>query len=373
MAKLSPAEQAKLDRVGPALDRVDRLLVQVARHGLQRATAATVRELRTVAQTAHHARLIRLERELEGLATQLQRYLGRDPSFRPRRFVATANRIWLLARQTRAVLGEASSPADLEPIAGVPRRTYVPLEGPLGVVCVAASGWVTDSGFVGVTAHLYDLESDRFVQASMVRPERMVGPDPVRLLRYPLSDVTAMTVQELCHGAWVLDGVKMSSDGRLSLHRELMAMPGPEPGRRALDAMAVESAHDILDRMQSDGLDPLGGAQRRLVLIEPVTVGPVHVDDTHALAMVSVTDRHGAVMRVSVEIRPQNDLLIENLERLSGSWAPAGLVAEAGLSDRSIRLTPLSAVYAEPVSLGRRISATHLVHLSVESLEKARR
>lgn len=359
--------------MAPAADQVERLLQRMSRHGLQRSTAATVREIRAVAQTAHHARLIRLERELEGMATQLQRYLARDPSFRPSSFVGTANRIWLLVGQTRRRLLQASSVADMEQVAGVPRRKYEPMDGVLDVVCVAAAGWVTDSGFVGVTAHLYEADRDRFVQASMVRPERMVGPDPVRLLRFPVTDVSAMTMQELCHGAWSLDAVRESSDGRLSLHSDLVVMPGPEPGRAALDALKVSSAHELLDRLEARALDPVTGIGRELVLVEPVAFGPVRMNETHARARCQVRDRDGSVMHVSVSIRAQNDILIDNLERMRGAWAPDGLIAEAHVSDRAIWLRPLSAVYAEPVTLSRRISSTHLVHLTIEPLERASR
>ena len=373
MANAERSADPKLDRMTPALERIDRAIYALGQQGLQRATSATVRELRAVAQTAHHARLIRLERELESLATLVRRYLDRDPSFRPASFVACASRIWLLQRETRMRLVDAISLEDMEPVAGVPRRRYDAVRGALDVVCVGAAGWVTDSGFVGITAHLYDRAGKRFVQAAMVRPDSLVGRNPGRLLSSGISDVTPVTVQELCHGAWTLDNVRLSFDGRLSLHAHLSLVEGPNPGRAGLSPLAVPSAGAILDRLAERALHPVTGVGRRLVLIEPVRVGAVEIDRTHARATTRVSDGDGAVMGVSVPLRPENDVLIDNLERLSGAWAPDGLVVEATLAGRALVVSPLSAVYAEPVTLGRRISSTHLVHLSLEDLSKAKR
>ncbi|MEO0600897.1 MAG: hypothetical protein AAF211_05645, partial [Myxococcota bacterium] len=200
----------RLDKVQPALDQVGQLLRRLAEQGWQRATSLTLREVGTAAQVAHHARLVNLERELGRLETLLQRYLDRDPSFSPTSLLQSFNRLWLLDQATRGVLQEAVSVSDLEVVAGTPRRTYVPQNGMLDVVVLGARGWVTDSGFVGVTAHLWQRDADRFLEATMARPERMMGPDPKRLLRQPLSDATLLTMQEFCHGAWTLDDVRLS-------------------------------------------------------------------------------------------------------------------------------------------------------------------
>ena len=373
MATSASSENAKIARMGPALERVSGVLERLARQGLQRVTAGSLREIQAVAQTAQHARLVRLQRELESMSSMIGRYMERDPSFRPSQFVAVANRIWLLVGETRRALASAPDLAALEPITGVPRRRYEEVHGPLDVECVGAAGWVTESGFVGVTAHLWSAATDRMLEAAMVRPDSLVGRDPTRLLTMGFSDVTPLTIQELCHGAWTLDGVRLSSDGRVSLHGGLSISPGPRLGRAALEPLAVPSADAILDRLAARELHPVSGVGTLLVLIEPVAFGMVRVDETHARATSHVRDQHGAVLSVSVQLRPENDVLIDNLEKLRGAWAPDGLIAEASLWGRTIRLRPLSAVYASPVSLGRRVPSTHLVHLTVESLERARR
>ncbi|MBX2798722.1 MAG: hypothetical protein KTR31_13660 [Myxococcales bacterium] len=368
------AVDAKLARIRPALNQVSSALRSLAEHGLQRATQATVREISAVAQTAHHARLVRLQRDLDALATAVRRYLERDPAFRPAKFVELVSRVWLLLGAIERALSTARAVADLEPITGVPRRRYDLVDEELHVVAVAASGWVTDSGYVGVTSHLYDLQHQRFLQASMVRPDRMVGPDPTRMLSMTVSDVTPTTMQELCHGAWTLGTVKLSSDLRVSLHGELVIVPTAPVGRSALDPLVVTHAAQIVDRLQSSQLDPVAGVGSTLVLLEPVVVSDVVVDDTQARATAVIRDGQGARLSVTVSIRPENDLLIDNLRALMDEqWRPDGLVARATVAGRSLLLTPLTAVYAQPVTLGRRVGSTHLVHLTIESLARASR
>ncbi|MEN0065029.1 MAG: hypothetical protein AAGA48_22995 [Myxococcota bacterium] len=364
----------KLQRVGPALDQVARFLQRLAEQGWQRTTAVTLKEIRTVAQVAHHARLVRLQRELARLETQLKRYLDRDPSFSPAGLLGTVNRVWLLERAIRGATDRATSIADLEPIAGTPRRTYRPVEGMIDVVVGAAHGWVTDSGYVGVTAHLWHRDEKRWLQATMARPDRMVGPDPARLLRMPLSDATPLTMQEFCHGAWTLDDVRLSSDGRVSLHSELVVVPTAIAARQGLATVAAENFLAIVDRLEGAPSGPLDGTPQSLVYIEGIQIDRPLVDDTRARVFAGVRDRQGRRLEVTVPLRPEHDVLIDNLELCATpAWSPEGLIAEASLVGDQVVLSPLSAVFARPVSIGRRVKSAHLVHLTVEPLKRAKR
>jgi len=364
----------KIARIPPALDQVEAFLQRLADQGWQRVTPVTLREVRTMVQVAQHARLVRIQRELAKLETQLERYLQRDPSFSPHGLLGTVNRIWLLDRATRRALPDADNVADLEGIAGTPRRTYHPQDGMLDVVAVGARGWVTDSGYVGVTAYLWQRDGARWLEATMARPERMFGPDPKRFLRMPLSDATPITLQEFCHGAWTLDDVRLSPDRRLSLHRELVVVPTAIAARQGLATVAVPDLAAIVDRLEAEPSGPLDEAPRALVYLEGVRVERPTVDDTRALVRSAILDRHGQRLSVTVPLRAEYDVLVDNLEQCSTpAWTPDGLLAEAALGRDAIALSPISAVFARPVTLGRRVASTHLVHLTMEPLKRARR
>jgi len=364
-----------LERVPPALTAVDAVLRRVAEHGLQRATTATRAELQAVAAQAHHARLVRLERELEALSTQLGRYLERDPLFRPAHWVAGAARVWLLVGTTRAALAQAETPADLEAVAGTPRRRYVEVAGAIEVQAVAASGWVTDSGYAGVTVQLWQRDAARWLQAAVVRPQTMVGAAPQRLLRMSVNDTLGLTTQMLAHGAWTLRGVRLSQDGRLSLHQGLQVAAGAPLGRTALDPLYVASGAEAVDRLARGSLSPLDGVGSVLVYLEPVDVGAVTMDETQARAVSSLRDSAGATVPVVVSLRPENDILIDNLTMLaSPAWQPDGMVVRAALSQGRLVLHPLTAVFLDPVTLpGVRLDPVHEVHLTLEPLKGAQR
>lgn len=364
----------KLDRVEPALDQARRLLQQLAEQGWQRTTPQTLREVRATAQVAHHARLIRIERELAKLETQLVRYLSRDPSFSPSGMLATIHRVWLLEQATRPVLATATQVRDLEAIAGTPRRTYVPVDGMIDVAVVGARGWVTDSGYVGVTAHLWHRDEQRWLEATMARPDHLVGPDPARLLRMPLSDATPLTFQEFCHGAWTLDDVRLSSDGRVSLHRDLVVIPTAIPTQQGLGQLAAADLGAVVDRLESVPHQPLDGWPSALVYLEAVRLESPMVDETRALVRAAVVDRHGHRLEVRVPLRPEHDVLIDNLELCATpAWSPDGLLAEVSLARDRLVVSPISAAFARPVSVGRRVKSAHLVHLTVEPLKRAKR
>ncbi len=362
-----------IERVGPALDAIGALLQRLVEHGLQRATASALVEVRAVAQQAQQARLVNLERELTALASLLERYLARDPLFRPGQWVAGCNRVWLQVGATRRALGSAEASGDLEAVAGVPRRRYEPHPGLIDVQAVAADGWRTDSGYVGVTVHLWWAAESRWLQATNVRPEALVGPVPARLARMSISEDVPMALGELSHGAWTLDGACLSADGRVSLGRGLVMIPGAPMGRRALDALHVPTAAAIVDRLLAAELDPIRGVGSTLVYLEPVAFTDVRVDDTRGRALGGVRDAEGAVVAVHVPIAPENDALIDNLEALGKQWRPDGLIARAWLARGELQLHPISAVFAEPVKLKGVRQPAHEVHLTFEALESARR
>ena len=60
---------------------IDKRMFRLGKQGLQRLTWSSVVDLRALAKTAHNAAMIRLERELDVLATHVERYMNRDPLF----------------------------------------------------------------------------------------------------------------------------------------------------------------------------------------------------------------------------------------------------------------------------------------------------
>ena len=358
------------ERAPAALDRIDDALFRLAEEGLERAGEARLAELAALAQTAHHARLVHLERELQALGTVLRRYVDRDPTFRPAEAGAISNRIWLLVAKGREALARPSGVGELQDALGVLRRRYEPVAGTLRVEALGASGWVSDTGFVGITAYLAAAEGE-VLQASVARPVTLIGPNPARLLYQPLSEVMPVTMFDLAHGAWMLDDVRRSADGRLSLHSQLAAAPAAPTGAARYARHLVDHAAAIVERLGEGELDPLGGRASALVYLQPARLQAVVHNEVRARVSAEVVDRAGAVLRVEVPVRPEHDILVENLARLAGARGPfpVGMFGRAWLAGGDVGFLPISATFDAPVPLrARGRAAVHELHLSIERL-----
>lgn len=316
-------------------------------------------------QLAHNAGLVRVARGLEAMVTTLERYQSRDPLFDVGAYSRLLSRVWLDVQAARAGLEHAERASDLAAVTGVARRTYTELPAPLLVQPVAAQGWVTDSGFVGITVHLWSPTRAGLVQATVTRPSRSFGADPAILLRFGLSEYSALRVSDLAHRTWILSGAKLSADGRLSLHRELHLASAPPMAQAALKALHVDGFPELLERVREQGSP--------LAFFRPARFGTLHKDRKRARASLEVTDRAGRRARLQTPARIENRLLLDNLAQLSAGRRPrpSGLIVRALLVGGELALSPVGAVFDVPVRVGGRGLPVWAVHLSIESLEGA--
>lgn len=374
LAALPKRKRDQIERMAEAFDAIDALLHRLGLQGLQRMSRASADELGALGQTAHNAGLITIERELNRLTTLLTRALERDPLFDMHDWQATQSRIWMLARRARARFEAGALPDDMLGLIGVARRSYAPVDGPLELQALGADGWVSDTGFVGVTVH-YAAEDGALYQAVNARPTLHFGDDPVRLLRWPAHDALDESLGELSHGAWRFEGARVSLDRRLSIHKDLRVHPAPYVGGRAYGAVHAPDWRAALERLRRT---PVG--QPTLVYLEPTAMSVVETDHTRNRARAVARDAHGARLHVEAALRAENNLLIDNLERMYGprrdGAAPRcdGLFGRLDLTGDGLRLSPITGVWVQPLKLARRRRpAHHTVHLSLESLEGARR
>lgn len=368
-----PAPHAAMSE---AIERVRAVLVDVARAGLQRVTPGTSSEIHAASQWAHHARLTRIERELIALRTQVDRYLARDPLFRTDAFMDRANRLAWRTRCLQEVLEAGGDSQQIEQLVGVPRRTYTPVDASLLVVPLAMRAWCSDTDFMGVTTTFWAPDLGLLVEAGLARPTAHFGTDPRRLAWQLVNDDMGLTMQELSHGAWKLDGVRLATDGRLSLTRDTYAQVAAYPLATALMPLRCAGALEVLDRLETDALGPLDGGLGAWVYVEPAHFGVRVIDDTRARATCPLTDSQGCHFELVVPLKPENQMLVDNLQHLAVPESrPDGLIAWAQVSGERLALLPATAVFRESVDLKqrRRTLTVQQVHLSVESLGMVRR
>ena len=365
-----------LERMRAATVQLDRLQLELARQGLQRLTRASLPELEAAAQVAHHARLTTLQRELLSLRTETERFLDRDPLFRTDAWIDRVGRLSLRVDALRTRLDQGALPDALVDLVGTPRRTYVAVDDALEIHPLGMSGWVTDSDFVGVTTTFYSPTTEQLVMASVTRPTHYFGTDPARLAWQSVSDSITRSMRELAHGAWRVEGARVSHDGRLSLAGEAYVMPVASTGARALDPIRCDDALEVLQRLGDGRIDPLAPRTPPWVYLELAHYGRCTFDDTHGTATVLARDRRGLPLRLRVRLAPHEQLLGRNLERLADPRSrPDGLVARAFADRDHLDLAPITAVYHQPVTqrVGRRTLQSHMVHLGLEPLDKVER
>lgn len=365
-------------RLVEALPRLRLALVTLGGHGLQRMSAASVAELQALQQTAHFAGLVTVARHFDGLATQLARYLDRDPLFHPAQWLGTVNRVWLTLEAVARRLEEGQSLDEMSGLLGEARRSFTQRPDAVALQCVGASGWVSDTDYVGVTVLLVaEGEGDRVYEVVSARPTMYFGRDPRDLVHQPLHEMVPYTLQDMLHGAYSFEGARVSDDGRLSLHKDLTVRAAPYRGVRAWAPFAAADAHAVAERLRRRSRDPLGHAPSVYALLEPARWGAVVVDDKRARCCAELVDARGAVVTLEVPLREENNPLVDNLEHLLGpkgrSLRPQGVFGRATAQAGRLVMHPMTVLFDRAVALGRgRGRRVHEVHLSVEDLKSVR-
>lgn len=370
-AKLPKRVVDLMARMRDAFDKIDALLLRLGVQGVQRLSRASVDELGALKQTAAAAGLIYISRELETLATLTTRYLDRDPTFGMGDFVGAVNRIWLLNRAARARFESGDLPEAMLDLNGRARRSFEILTRPIDVQTLGAFGWVTDSGYLGVTLHCQTVtpegtQAHGLVQLSVARPTMHFGTDPEMLYGFELNEALSQTPRDMAHGAHQLRQAKISTDNRLSMHAGLQIGPAAWRGASAYADHRVTDWRQIVDRIRAADASPVKRTDGVLILAEAESLSAIVQDRTRAVATANLRDARGAALTVHVPMRTEHNTLIDNLEHLARTPKPHSLFGRAWVEDDALRFTPYTAVYAAPQAIQRFGRKVHTVHLSLE-------
>lgn len=397
--KIPKRELDQLARMEAAFDKIDRLLYRLGVQGLQRMSEASADELRALIQVAHNASLIRIERELEKINTYTRQYLDRDPLFRMSAYMDAINRVWLLNRAARKARARGERPKEMLDLIGEARRVYAPVGEPLELQPLAASGWVTDTGFVGVTLYMKAQGEEGLLQISNARPTLHFGDDPRQLYGMGVSDIHEETFRDLAHRAWCFVGAKRSRDDRLSVHKDLQIGKSVYLGARAYQTYAVDRWREALARIQAAERSPLPTSAPVFILITPAEMGPLQLDQKRGEATATLKDESGAEMTLWVPMRAENNFLIDNLEHMlapKGAGAPPPMVSKGRrrrkvgaklprilpdalfgritVVEDQLRFHPMTGIFDEAVSVPRlENKRVNEIHLSLEDLRGVKR
>ncbi len=334
--------------------------------GLGRLGDTVPAELEALRQVAHHAGLIRAEREIEALSTVVDRWTRRDPLFRPDAWLSGLSRVFSLLVAARRV--EGASEEIVRAVLGEVRRTYHPVKGALVVTALGAHGWVTDSGFVGVTVALS--AETLVILVSNTRPT-LAMTSPQGLWNLPLSEGTGLSPADLATGAWRLENARVSDDGRLSMAAGLVVTRLPPPGLSAWEPYRVAVWTDLVDRLTGPP-DPLASSAAVFVLLEPTDVSEPVSDEVRNQVVVRLCDSVGAEVRVVVTVRPETAILRENLAWVAANphRRPIGWFGRCDVDAHGIRLDVWTLLFDGAVRTRRGLA--NVVHVTMETLSAGR-
>lgn len=342
-----------------ALGRIDAAIGRWTMAGLGRLDAGAGAEIEALRQMAHHGGLVRIERELKALGAVIDRWVQRDPAFRPDAFLGGLMRVHGLMAAARRVNG--ADDATRRAVLGEARRVYEPVGGPLVVAALGASAWRTDSGFVGVTVAL--ATDDTVLQVSATRPE-MAMPTPQGLWRMPLSESSGLSASDLASGAFQLTGARVSSDRRLSMAAGLIvrrAAGPPDPWA----PFRAERWQTLAQRWQDAPLDLVPVAESQWALLVAPEVGNSVVDEVRNEVRVALRDPVGAEAHVAIPLRADTAILRANLLALAGR-RPDGIFGRVDVSARGLRFDPWTALFDAPVRT--RAGPVNALHLGLDAL-----
>jgi len=157
------------ENIEPALDKIRDWFNKLFLNGVQRISKDNIEELQALSITAHTIKVARLERDIQSMSKILELYLKKDPTFNFTRLTSTLSRISITAKTINDYKEGKELPLQLiKLLTGVKdakQEFDLMIAQTLGL-----SGWMTDSGYVGVTAYLYDLTNKRIITATNARP-----------------------------------------------------------------------------------------------------------------------------------------------------------------------------------------------------------
>ena len=157
------------ENVELALDKINDWFSKIFLNGVQRISKENLDELQALIITAHTTKVARIERDIQSLKKIVELYLNKDPTFSFSRLTSILSRIAITCKTIRDYQnGKQLPPHRIKLLTGTAdeKKEY----NKLLAQTLGVSGWMTESGYVGVTAYLYDLSNKQIIAATNARP-----------------------------------------------------------------------------------------------------------------------------------------------------------------------------------------------------------
>lgn len=326
------------------LNSVQHVLHEMITLGLQRVSDATAQRLKTLAVSAHGVDFPRLERFLNGLATEIALLLKRDAQGAAGHVLHAVARAWALtaalARPTPALVG-------------VHRTKYERVSGELDLSGLGARQWRTRSGYEGLTVYFWEAGSQTWNTWSDARPVGLQFQPAARYTQeFPWAGVR--DPQEASRSRYRIAGLYRNPVGRLSGRSGARAMR-MSPSAVA-HVPAIRRWPDLLPRLERAFGGGLGeqSEQDEIVLLAPAEVQDAAFDEVGQVLHRPLIDTDGRNLPLLLRHDELTPEAIGHLESVRGD----DLIAVLGL----LRVGP-DGVYVEPITLA---TSKGLLHITLD-------
>lgn len=350
------------NEINEVLDDLERFVLSLAKGGLQRCSQATLEWLNALVIKTRVNKLIILEKELKRTTEVVVKYLQKSPDLRFNDYLRQLTRLTNVLNLTRRLLAGKPHP-HLSPIEiiGQVRSEYRQIPDIQAAQCLGVQGWVSETGFVGVTAYFVqtDQRPFRIFKASNVRPSQYLS-DKSPIAIYKMDTHNGVSFENLSDGSFSFINVKLNRHNNLSFHKELMITPSNSftaPTDPSFQTLVFKDWVTLLRRIQEEEITPITRAGRfdRYVVVEPSKYTTFSLDEINQNWKAPLLDGKGR--KISLLVPNERSTHVANKITafkifFDNKFLPNALFGIVGNIGSEVTFTPISGWFYQGIRLG---------------------
>ena len=352
----------KLDEmlVKKTLTEIKQFLESLVQTGLQRVSQATLEWINALVIKSRIAKLINIEKELKKLSSLLIRYFQKSPDLKFHDFLNSLSKTYNYMTLATGLLQDGTHPI-LSPVEifGQARSEYIPASN-RDAFCLGVRGWISETGFVGVTAYFLNDNSidTKIFTASNIRPmQYMREKSPIAL--YHMETHASVSFQDLSQGAFRFQNIKLNQNQNLSFHKALMITPINKQldlNSQELKSLMYQDWVPLLNIAASQEITPIKrtGLYENFVILEPERYASFTLDEKNQLWKAPLYDNKGRQIMLTVpnERSPHVARCVLNFQKLfDNDFLPNAMFGEITFRKSEVLFNPIAGYWTQGIKL----------------------
>ena len=362
--------------IAPILREIRLYLRQLLLLGLQRTSSINLDYLANLTIKAHIAKLANIERQLQSLQETIRGFLLKE-DIPLQEFLSKITRIYNFIELAQQLLIGKKHPY-LTPIdiIGAIRSEYIPVPD-FEAFCIGTSGWITDSGFVGVTLYYinnYTIFSSKFrslsrnilknnqqlllssidgnnlniITLSNVRPLQYVSSaNPISI--FNLYTPTGLSFAEIAYTKILVKNAKVNLKGQLSLSQDLFILTADpiKHDNPLIQSITYSNWLDLIEELRSSTITPIDlPSDDKFVILEPKSYGSFVFNAISGSWIADLVDQTGHRIQIYLPDQEINYHTINNLQIFfDNDTLPNAIFGKVTLINGKICLYPYTLYY----------------------------